>query len=99
MFGGPFVHQIDPVIWGIGGVYLWFYGLSYALGFLELHVWCHRRLGLTAREVLNLSLLFSAGVLIGARCVEVLFYEWAHYREHPGQIPAIWLGGMATHGK
>jgi phosphatidylglycerol:prolipoprotein diacylglycerol transferase len=42
--------------------------------------------------------LFSAGVLIGARCVEVLFYEWAHYREHPGQIPAIWLGGMSTHG-
>ena len=33
---GPFVHTIDPVIGQIGGMYQWWYGLSYTLGFLTL---------------------------------------------------------------
>jgi len=28
----------------------------------------------------------------------VSFDEWPFYREHPSLIPALWLGGMATHG-
>ena len=24
--------------------------------------------------------------------------EWAFYREHLDLIPALWIGGMATHG-
>ena len=32
------------------------------------------------------------------RVVEVLFDEWPFYRQHPELIPALWLGGMATHG-
>jgi phosphatidylglycerol:prolipoprotein diacylglycerol transferase len=30
--------------------------------------------------------------------VEVAFDEWPFYRDHPALIPALWLGGMATHG-
>ena len=36
---GPFIHNIDPVIGQIGGMYLWWYGLSYTLGFLTLFRW------------------------------------------------------------
>ena len=34
-----FVHQIDPVITQVGGFYLWYYGLSYTLGFLAVFAW------------------------------------------------------------
>ena len=34
-----FVHQIDPVIGQVSGFYLWYYGLSYTLGFLAVFVW------------------------------------------------------------
>lgn len=30
---GPFIHNIDPIIADVGGIYLWWYGLSYSLGF------------------------------------------------------------------
>jgi phosphatidylglycerol:prolipoprotein diacylglycerol transferase len=40
----------------------------------------------------------SLGVLAGGRAVEVSFDEWSFYRAHPQFIPALWLGGMATHG-
>jgi phosphatidylglycerol:prolipoprotein diacylglycerol transferase len=98
---GPYVHRIDPVIGTLFGVHLWWYGLSYTLGFLNAHRFImHRRtqLGLSARSVYDLSLLIAAGVLFGGRFVEVAFYEWPFYRDHLVLIPAYWLGGMATHG-
>ena len=98
---GPYVHAVDPVLFGLGGVYFWWYGLSYTLGFLNLHLSllrARRRLGFSAAEVYALTLYFSVGVLIGGRGIEVAFDEWAFYRQHPALIPALWLGGMATHG-
>lgn len=98
---GPYIHKIDPVIGEIGDVYLWWYGLSYAIGFLQIHVFLKRRhaeLGLTLRHVHTLTLMFAVGVLIGGRAIEVAFDEWPFYRHHPSLVPAYWLGGMATHG-
>ena len=98
---GPFVHRLDPVIAEVGGVCLWWYGLSYSLGFLGVHLWFRRarkRLGMTLSEVYGISLFLAVGVLLGGRFVEVAFYEWDYYSHHLLHIPAYWLGGMATHG-
>ena len=98
---GPYAHHIDPIIAEVGGVYLWWYGLGYSLGFLHLHLFLRRhrlRLGLTSREAYTLSLFIVVGVLAGARLVEVIFDEWPFYRAHPALIPAYWLGGLASHG-
>jgi len=100
-FAGPFVHHIDPIIGTIFGVHLWWYGLSYTLGFLNAHLFVMRRrtrLGLSVPAVYDLSILLALGVLIGGRFVEVVFYEWPFYSNHVALIPAYWLGGMATHG-
>jgi phosphatidylglycerol:prolipoprotein diacylglycerol transferase len=97
----PFVHNLDPVIAQPAGVCLWWYGLSYAAGFLSLHLWLRRgreRIGLSLAEVDRLTLFLLTGVLLGGRLVEVFSYEWPFYSQHPWLIPAVWLGGMATHG-
>jgi len=98
---GPYVHNIDPIIGTIFGFHLWWYGLSYTLGFLNAHSFLRRnrgRLALPMPSVYSLSLLLAGGVLLGGRFVEVAFYEWPFYRENLHLIPAFWLGGMATHG-
>jgi len=98
---GPYVHKIDPILFTVAGVHLWWYGLSYSLGFLDVF-WFSRRvrdqLRLTTRMVYHLAILVCAGVLVGGRVIEVLCYEWPFYGKHPYYIPAYWLGGMATHG-
>jgi len=97
---GPFVHHIDPVIGTVAGVHLWWYGLSYTLGFLNMHAYFVRRraaLGLSTRAVYGLSTLTALGVLLGGRLL-VVFYERAYFGAHPLMIPALWMGGMATHG-
>ncbi len=95
------VHQIDPIIATIGGLHLWWYGLSYSLGFLNAHFFLRRnrqRLRLSIREVYELSALLAIGVLVGGRGLVAFRHEWWFYREHVALIPAVWLGGLATHG-
>jgi phosphatidylglycerol:prolipoprotein diacylglycerol transferase len=98
---GPYVHRLDPVMGEIGGIYLWWYGLAYSLGFLAVLAWLRltrRRNGLSRPEIYDLTLFLALGVLLGGRLVQVLFYEWPFYRNHLGQWPSFWLGGMASHG-
>ena len=98
---GPYVHNIDPIIGTILGVHLWWYGLSYTLGFFNAFSFIGKRrakLHLTGREVYDLAIMIAVGVLAGGRAVEVAFYEWPFYQENPELIPALWLGGMASHG-
>ena len=98
---GPFIHRIDPVFGEAAGFYLWFYGLSYSLGFLSILIWLKRtrqRLGFTVDDVYSLTIYLAVGVLAGGRLIEIMFYEWPYYRQHLAQIPAVWLGGMSTHG-
>jgi phosphatidylglycerol:prolipoprotein diacylglycerol transferase len=98
---GPYTHQIDPVIVSVAGFHLWWYGLSYSLGFLNAHVFLRRnraRLGFSVREIYGLTLFLVGGVLAGGRSLVVFNNEWSFYREHLTLIPAIWLGGLATHG-
>ena len=99
---GPYTHRIDPILFDVFGIHLWWYGLGFALGFLELHLFLKRggggQLRLSPREVWTLSLYITVGVLVGGRAVEIAFDEWPFYREHLHLLPAWWLGGMATHG-
>jgi phosphatidylglycerol:prolipoprotein diacylglycerol transferase len=98
---GPYVHDIDPILGQVGGVYLWWYGVGYTLGFLEIHpllLQRRGRLALSPRDVYTLTPFTMAGVLAGGRLVEIAFDEWPFYRHHLSLIPAYWLGGMATHG-
>ena len=98
---GPYIHNIDPIIGTIFGIHLWWYGLSYTLGFFNAFNFINKRrekLSLTGPQVYDLCLLITVGVLIGGRLVEVVFYEWEFYSQNLTLIPAYWLGGMASHG-
>jgi phosphatidylglycerol:prolipoprotein diacylglycerol transferase len=98
---GPYIHRIDPIVADIAGIYFWWYGASYTLGFLQMFLFTRRhraRLALTSADVYTLTLMLSIGVLVGGRAVEVFFDEWSFYSRHPEFVPRYWLGGMATHG-
>lgn len=97
----PFVHDIDPIIFSVSGIHIWWYGLSFTLGFLNTHLILRRnreKLGLSLKSVYELTLFFALGVLIGGRTLVVVNNEWEFYQEHLWLIPAIWIGGFATHG-
>jgi phosphatidylglycerol:prolipoprotein diacylglycerol transferase len=96
-----FDHRIDPILGTIFGVHVWWYGLSYSVGFLNAYLFLRRRcesLGLSERSLYTLVFGLAVGVLLGGRSLVVFANEWDFYRDHPTLIPAVWIGGLATHG-
>lgn len=58
----------------------------------------YRSLYLTKQQWLELVTWALAGVLLGGRLGYVFFYEPVFFLQHPGQIFALWQGGMSAHG-
>lgn len=98
--------QIDPVALRLGPLAIRWYGLMYLFGFVTAYFIVQRRLAKTAPaydadRVQGFMFWALAGLLVGARLGEIVFYQWtdwARYIHDPLEIIAIWHGGMSFHG-
>ncbi len=101
-----FVHPtFDPIAIHIGSSFgIHWYGLMYLIGFLAflaLGKWQikYRSWYGWTTQMLDDALFFgSLGVIFGGRLGYVIFYQPAHFMQHPMEIAAIWQGGMSFHG-
>jgi prolipoprotein diacylglyceryl transferase len=93
--------NIDPVLFHIGPVKVHWYGLFFAAGlFIAYHLVLSmaRREKVDSRNLEPIFIVVISGVVIGARLAHCFLYEPAYYLSHPMEIPAIWEGGLASHG-
>jgi phosphatidylglycerol:prolipoprotein diacylglycerol transferase len=99
---------IDPVIVEIGPFALRWYALAYIVGIVL--AWRYMR-ALVLNDTLwgprnrptpvdldDFVLWGTLGIILGGRLGYVLFYNPAYYLANPGEILAIWSGGMSFHG-
>ena len=94
---------IDPVAVEIGPFAIRWYALAYIASLLLgwrylLHLSREEGAALTPKQVDDLLIWVTLGIVLGGRLGYVLFYNPAHYLAHPGQIAALWRGGMSFHG-
>jgi len=99
---------IDPVAIEIGPFAIRWYALSYVTGILFAWWYMNRLVGtdrlwggtspLSRRDVDDLILWVTLGVVLGGRIGYVLFYNPVHFAAHPAEILQIWTGGMSFHG-
>jgi phosphatidylglycerol---prolipoprotein diacylglyceryl transferase len=93
--------NVAPEIFQVGAFAIRWYGLLFALmflfGFFMLR-WEFRVEGKNEKDVERLLTFMVVGTLVGARLVHCLFYDPVYYWQHPLEIPAIWEGGLASHG-
>jgi len=94
----------DPVAVQIGPLAIRWYGLMYLVGFATAYWLGRLRIGQglsgkVTKPILD-DLLFYVvlGVILGGRLGYVLFYKPGYYLSHPGEILAVWQGGMSFHG-
>ncbi|MEM4240011.1 MAG: prolipoprotein diacylglyceryl transferase [Candidatus Woesearchaeota archaeon] len=98
-----FEHALNPVLVQLGPLQIRWYGLMWALAFLFVY-WYVRRsarqgaLKLSDNDVDILMVWLVAGVIIGARLLEVFLWDWKYYSANPAEIIAIWHGGLSFHG-
>ena len=94
---------IDPVIFQIGPIAVRWYGVMWLSGFIYSHYTLkkfHKWVGFAnADKIDNIISMMVVGIILGARFVYVLFYNWAETVKGPWwETFAIWHGGLAFHG-
>jgi len=85
------------------GFQVHWYGVMYLLAFLLAwhllpRLQKFRDLELSADEWSRILSYAIIGVIVGGRLGFVLFYEPEYFLRYPGEIVAIWRGGMSSHG-
>ena len=89
-----------PASFVLFGRNIYFYGVIIALGFLLGITYCTKnakRFGIREDDVYDLVLWLIPLSIIGARLYFVAF-KLDYYLAHPGEIVAIWNGGLAIYG-
>ncbi|MFO8002378.1 MAG: prolipoprotein diacylglyceryl transferase [Marinilabilia sp.] len=91
----------DPELFSLGPLSVRYYGLFFALGFLLGYYIIERmfrREQIPEQWLDKLFIYVVVATVIGARLGHVIFYGWDYYSQNPGEILAIWQGGLASHG-
>ncbi len=95
-----FAQAIDPVAVSLGPIQVHWYGIIMGTAVL-LGLWIAiregQRHGLDSELFLDMMIWVIPAAIVGARLYYVAF-EWEYYLQNPGDIIAVWKGGLAIHG-
>lgn len=102
----PEIFAFGPIDLGpisLPEIALRWYGMMYVIGYvIGFHIFKARiRKGFANVPVERADGYITylvVGMLLGARLVYVFVYNWSHYSLHPGEIFALWSGGLSFHG-
>jgi len=106
--------DIDPILFQIGPFAIRWYALAYITGLIfgwrylmKLAdtdvIWSSKtgkktKAPFTRDQADDLLLWAALGVILGGRIGYILFYNPSYYFSNPGDIIAVWNGGMSFHG-
>lgn len=91
---------IDPVAFSVGPLSVAWYGLIIGTGIVLGYLLANReadRLGMPKDMFADLLIWAVPIAIISARIYYVIF-QWDYFSQNPGEIVAIWNGGIAIHG-
>ncbi|MDB4896641.1 MAG: prolipoprotein diacylglyceryl transferase [Firmicutes bacterium] len=92
---------INPIAIHLGPISVRWYGLIFVTGIIAA-IWTAMRAaahrGLDPEFIPDIGMVLVPSGILGARLYEVFVLQWPYYSQHPGEILAIWQGGLAIHG-
>ena len=86
-----------PAYLPVFGLNIYLYGILIALGFVLAILYCARRAPEFGDSFYDLMIWLIPLSILGARLYYVVF-KADYYLQHPGEIFAIWEGGLAIYG-
>nr|WP_297174515.1 prolipoprotein diacylglyceryl transferase [uncultured Agathobaculum sp.] len=91
---------INRVAFNVFGKDIYWYGIIICAGFILAALYVNARVkqfGVTSDNLVDCLIICVPTGIVCARIYYVIF-EWEYYRQHPGEIVAIWNGGIAIYG-
>ena len=98
--GLGFEFDINPVAFSIFGKDVYWYGIIISAAFLITIILAQRdakKFNIESEYIVDLVIFAIPAAIIGARIFYVIF-RWQDYVNNPGEIIAIWHGGLAIYG-
>ncbi|MBN6186914.1 prolipoprotein diacylglyceryl transferase [Aneurinibacillus sp. BA2021] len=92
---------LDPIALQLGPLSIHWYGIilgTAALVGLFMALREAKRVGMDPETIMDVVMYAVPAAIIGARIYYVVFRWDEYYSSHPGEIIAIWQGGIAIHG-
>lgn len=93
--------MLNPVALEFFGLKIYWYGITYVLGFLFSYFYISyfgRKLKLEQDKIDNMYFYFMILSVIGGRVFEIVFYNISYYLSDPIKVFYVWQGGMSIHG-
>ena len=101
--------DIDPVAFAVGPFLVRWYALAYLGGVIfgaayattllaNKPLWKDQQPPFEPGAIWDFAFWAVIGIVVGGRLGYVLFYNFPHYAANPGEIIAVWDGGMSYHG-
>lgn len=91
---------MSPIAFTLGPFAVRWYGILIVTGIVVAILMCRYLAGkknLSFDDIMDYALVMVPLGIICARAYYVLF-RWPYYAENPGEIIAVWHGGLAVHG-
>ncbi|MBL8599813.1 MAG: prolipoprotein diacylglyceryl transferase [Devosia sp.] len=100
---------LSPIALELGPLVIRWYALGYLAGVFggawyattllsREHLWANNRPPFPSKAIWDFAFWAIVGIVLGGRIGYVLFYNLPFYAANPGQIIALWDGGMSFHG-
>jgi phosphatidylglycerol:prolipoprotein diacylglycerol transferase len=100
---------LNPIAFELGPLVVRWYALGYLAGVFggawyattllsRGHLWANNRPPFPAAAIWDFAFWAMVGIVVGGRLGYVVFYNLPYYAADPGQIVALWDGGMSFHG-
>jgi phosphatidylglycerol:prolipoprotein diacylglycerol transferase len=98
-----YTHNVDPVLLQLGSLEIRWYGVFYLVSFLVGYKFLferHKRgfCQMNSLQIQDLITYLMVGMMVGARVVYAVIYNWDYYGDHIIEIFYIWKGGLSFHG-
>ncbi|MBI4970890.1 MAG: prolipoprotein diacylglyceryl transferase [Candidatus Omnitrophica bacterium] len=89
-----------PIIFSVGPIHLYSYGLMFAIGVLAAIFYLSKQqpvAGLKQNQIIDLILFLTFVGILGGRVFYVL-QHFDYYQKNPMEVFAVWQGGLVIYG-
>jgi phosphatidylglycerol:prolipoprotein diacylglycerol transferase len=98
-----YIHNINPVMFEIFSIKLYWYGFMYALSFIIIDYLIvtaskNKKITLSKDKAEKFTIVILIFAIFGGRIGYVLFYDFSYFISNPARIFYLWEGGMSFHG-
>jgi phosphatidylglycerol---prolipoprotein diacylglyceryl transferase len=97
------ISNLNPFFLQLGPIQISWHGIMFLPGFLLSYFLVNyqirkERLLFKKGDVMSMYIFLLIGLMIGSRLGYIIIYNLPYYIEIPGELFAIWHGGMSFHG-